>query len=536
MKKDFFSELFATCERLQENIAIIEHRGIKPARHVSFGKLYSMASSISMSINKIGKMKTVGIYMRRSPEHVASILASLIIQRPFFSINPMMSATQIQDMASQAEADVLIIDNSALLKLTALPTGALNNLRLLHIPDTEISTAHKKALEKLASNCHVSTLDTNQNNMPGISASRVNNPLLPACILFTSGSTGRPRGVLIGDGDLLQRTIAESDAYDISPEDVLLSILPFSFDVGANQLYTSLFKGATLVILNSWLPKDIDKAIKSYKVTGISGVPTIWSSILDQGDEFTREILDDLRYITISGGDLPEKKRLQLRELGPNLSIFKTYGQSETFRSGMLMPDEFDKKAGSVGRPPPNVEVHIFDEKQKLLPNGEIGEIYHCGVGTMLGYIGDSAETETKRIPNPGAKDNSNSILVRTGDYGKIDHDGYLYILGRKDRMIKIRGNRVYPEEIEQQLMQHPNVTHAVVTARAVEPEIELIAGVASGSNNIDIKELKSFLARRVPLYMLPGAILAFSEFPMTSSGKVDISRTKAILISQQSS
>ena len=170
------------------------------------------------------------------------------------------------------------------------------------------------------------------------------------CCLFTSGSTGEPKGVLISAADLDRRAVAEVELFELTPNDVLLGVLPFSFDVGLNQLLSAITAGCTIVLSESWLPADISRAVTSFGVTGISAVPAIWNDLLNARIDLNLPEHRSLRYVTVSGGDLPLERLLQLKSaIGP-AGIFKTYGQSETFRSAALRPSEFTDKPRSVGK------------------------------------------------------------------------------------------------------------------------------------------------------------------------------------------
>ncbi|HUL22604.1 MAG TPA: class I adenylate-forming enzyme family protein [Thermodesulfobacteriota bacterium] len=342
--------------------------------------------------------------------------------------------------------------------------------------------------------------------------------------LFTSGSTGSPKGVLISGEDLLQRAVNEIEDYEITDQDCLLSLLPFSFDVGLNQLLSSVLSGAHLVLLNSWFPKDILTTVRSRNISGISGVPSIWAEALayPKGPDFDQNT-QTLRYLTVSGGDLSKNQLLQLRQCFRNSKIFKTYGQTETFRSSMLKPFDFERKMTSVGRPLKGTEVFVLNEKGEITPPNTEGEIVHHGVGTMLGYLNDSEGTSEKlrKMKGPGSESTKEGTWVFTGDRGKMDEEGYLYVLGREDGMIKTLGHRVYPKEIEGCILEYEQVKNAAVVGIKDERKGQVIIAEVVANGDLNKQSLIVYLRERLPYYMVPGEINVVEYLPMTESGKI---------------
>ena len=348
--------------------------------------------------------------------------------------------------------------------------------------------------------------------------------------LFTSGSTGSPKGVLISGEDLLRRAVTEIEDYELTDQDSLLSLLPFSFDVGLNQLLSCFLSGAHLVILNSWFPRDILTAVRSQNINGISGVPSIWTEALayPKGPDFEQNT-QALRYITVSGGDLSKNQLLQLRQYFRNVKIFKTYGQTETFRSSMLKPFDFERKMTSVGRPLKGTEVFVLNDKGEIAPPDTEGEIVHYGVGTMLGYLNDLEGTSEKlrEMKEPGSKAMKEGKWVFTGDRGRMDEEGYLYVLGREDGMIKTLGHRVYPKEIESCILEHEHVKNAAVVGIKDERKGQAIIAEVVSNGVLNKQSLIVYLKERLPYYMVPGEINVVEYLPMTESGKIKYTTIK---------
>ena len=484
------------------------------------GRIYSLFGDLSSE-------ECIGLYMQRSAEHVASIVASLYSKSPYTTINNLVSSRQVCHIARDSNLKVLICDNSTLLKLRALTQGladqkTLSKIRIVHLRNTDaLPPVFQQTVELLSEFTTINTIkldDVNPYDLQVPDLALMNETKL---ILFTSGSTGSPKGVMIKGCDLIGRVASESKAYSLQESDVLLNILPFSFDVGCNQLYSSLMAGCSLVLLNSWMPKDIVSAIARYKVNGVSGVPSLWISIVNAGLKSLKEMSSTLKYITISGGDMGEKDRLALRDLLEDVKIFKTYGQTETFRSTMLLAEDFDSKHQSVGKPIDNVTLLILDEGGNEVKPGEKGQVIHQGTGTMLGYIGDAYATNKKLKALPGSSKSSDKVIY-TGDLGSLDEDGFLYLHGRQDKMFKVRGNRVYPEEIEKELCTHDAVLEVASSYNASE-EVITVYVRKKDSSDITEKVLLKFLSTKLPSYMMPNHCLLYDDFPRTASGKIDV-------------
>jgi acyl-CoA synthetase (AMP-forming)/AMP-acid ligase II len=215
----------------------------------------------------------------------------------------------------------------------------------------------------------------------------------------------------------------------------------------------------------------------------------------------------------------------------PSVGIYKTYGQTETFRSSILRPDEYAAKITSAGRPVTGTEVFIVNQKGMKAAPDEIGEIIHRGDGIMLGYVDDERETRKKIKPDPLRAERAlgSQKVIYTGDMGKIDKDGYLYIVGRKDNMIKISGYRVYPKEITDQVISCGSVRDAVAFGMSDEKTGTTICCVVEPRPGVtvDVHELKKYLSKRLPSYMVPATIVIHDSLPRTSSGKIRLSKVR---------
>lgn len=473
----------------------------------------------------------VPLLVGRSAASIAAMLAVLDTGRAFSFVNPRYRGPQIERILDACRSPLAVIDGQGLLALgrAAAEMPAVGNVRWILLGD-ELGPLHERPLEQLRRVAPVQTVAADAGgDAPERPASPGADPADAAACLFTSGSTGTPKGVLVGRDDLARRVEAESAAFGIGRADVLLGLLPFSFDVGLNQMMTALAAGAELVLLDSWLPADILAAAARRRVTGISSVPAIWQDLIAAGRGFdTGGAHASLRYLTVSGGSLSAPHLRRLRELAPGVGLFKTYGQSEAFRATLLRPEELDAHFDSVGRPFADARVYVVRDDGSRCRPGEVGEVVHTGLGTMLGYLGESgaAEPEAKLRPNPFAgEEDPNPLAVFTGDLGFLDGDGYLHLRGRRDGMLKVRGNRVYPAEVAAQIHALPGVRDAVVVARPSDADASLVAFVVAGAPDLTAAALRRELGQRLPAYMVPAEIHLVDRIPLTETAKPDPAR-----------
>ncbi len=499
---------------------------------LTYGQLEERVGALAQFLLERGMQPgdLVMSYMTKSLELVVSILAVMLNGGVCSSFYSKQNPQYPLKLLSIAYPRFLLLDESTLrnMKKSMKITGSENRypvyMKYCEFEGTAFAQDHPgKAIYILSD---PASKNDGGNEVPAIDH-RLNEA---AWCLFTSGSTGVPKGVLISREDLLRRAMTELEDYELTDQDSLLSLLPFSFDVGLNQLLSCILSGGHLVILNSWFPKDILTTIRSQSITGISGVPSIWADTITYPKEpdFEQNIRT-LKYITVSGGDLAKNQLVRLRQYFENVRIFKTYGQTETFRSSILRPSDFEGKMTSVGRPVKGTEVFIQNDKGEVNPPNIEGEIVHHGVGTMLGYINDLEGTNGKlrEIVKPVRGTVKEGKSVFTGDRGRMDEEGYLYVLGREDGMIKTLGHRVYPKEIEGCILEHKHVKNAAVVGIIDERKGQAIIAEVVANGVLDKPGLIGFLRERLPYYMIPSEINFVERLPMTENGKIKYTTIK---------
>ncbi len=351
-----------------------------------------------------------------------------------------------------------------------------------------------------------------------------------AALLYTSGSTGNPKGVIISHQNLLDGIVSVTEYLQLTQEDRILAVLPFSFDYGLNQLTTAIAVGATCVLFEYLLAKDILKAIIRHQITGLAGVPTIWHQLAGltwpDGKDQT------LRYLTNSGGELSTAVLAKIRELFVDASPVMMYGLTEAFRSTYLPPEKIDERPGSIGIPIPGANILVINSHGKVAVPNEEGELVHYGKHVTGGYWNNPLATEERFKPILDLKNDAGDpqIGVWSGDIVRSDDDGYLYFVGRRDGLIKTSGYRVSPEEIENAAYLSAVVAQAA--AFGVDDQLYgqaiILAIVPSANYNDENDDLREFCRRTLPSYMVPREVLILSEMPVNPNGKID--RTQVAL------
>lgn len=348
-----------------------------------------------------------------------------------------------------------------------------------------------------------------------------------AAILYTSGSTGRPKGVMLSHANVHAGAEIVAEYLGLTEDDRVLAALPMSFDAGLNQLTTALLKGCTTVMLDFRFGRDIVQCLVDEKITGLAGVPSLWSLLAQPSSGLTKQSLPNLRYITNTGGALPQNVLQQLRNALPDTDIVLMYGLTEAFRSTYLPPEELDRRPTSMGKAIPNTEILVINETGALCEAGEVGELVHHGPTVSQGYWGHPDLTakvlRPHPLPQPGRT--TRDLVCYSGDLVKRDEEGFLYFVGRRDNQIKSAGFRISPTEVEDVICRVAPVRQAAVVGAPDEVLGQILVAFAIPQERAEALEPSGILsncATKLPRHMIPKKIFLVDELPMTSSGKVN--------------
>ncbi len=304
----------------------------------------------------------------------------------------------------------------------------------------------------------------------------------------------------------------------LTADDVVLNVLPLSFGYGLTQLFPTLMAGGTVVLERGILfPHVTLTQIATHRATGFAMVPTIATMLL--GLDLSKYDLSSLRYITNAGAGLPPELAGQLRRQLPDARLYLMYGQTECLRISYLEPEDVDLRPDSVGRGMPNQEIWIADEAGAPVGANVVGELVVRGAHVMNGYWNRPDETARKLRPGPVAGER----VLHTGDLFRRDEAGFYYFVARQDDIIKSRGEKVSPREVENALYKLPEVLEAVV-AGAPDPllgeAVKAYVVVKPGAT-LNERQVKRHCAMLLEEYMVPAAVEFRSELPKNERGKI---------------
>ena len=464
----------------------------------------------------IGRGDRVGIYLEASVDQALSIFAISEAGGVFVPINTQLFPDQVAHIVKDCGMKALITKSARLDGVRSL-LPPIPSLEFVVLTDDGVASDLPLPVHRFDELTNIPT----PNNW---CESSISKDL--AAILYTSGSTGKPKGVMLSHANVMAGASIVSTYLEITDRDRILAVLPFTFDAGMNQIMTAVQQGGTTVLINFVFARDIVQVLLKEQITGLAGVPTLWSLLAQPNSTLHKQPLPHLRYITNTGGAMPQPVLKVLRKVLPTTRVYLMYGLTEAFRSTYLPPDEVDRRPTSMGKAIPDCEILVINDRGQLCKPGEIGELVHRGPTVSLGYWGRPEDTNRTLRSNPLLPPELGDCerVCYSGDLVKMDEDGFLYYIGRRDAMIKTSGFRVSPTEVEEVIFQSGDVRQAAVIGIPDDSLGQAIKAfvVARDGDQPDVDKLISHCAGRLPRYMVPMTIEVLEELPKTTSGKVD--------------
>lgn len=483
----------------EDSPAIVE--GLKA---LTYGAFRARVGALARRLARLGLAPgdRVAILLPKSIRECVAIFAVSAAGGVFVPIHPSLRPRQVRHIVADSGARVLLTDAAHAAGLE----GALDDLSDLVILDGEAGEDGTAVA-------------------PGEPA-----PDGLAAILYTSGSTGLPKGVMLSHANLIAGTRIVRTYLGINREDRILSVLPFSFDYGLNQLLTSVEQGARIVLLTPRLGDDVVRALEAHRITLLAGVPTLWTLLTRAAPHLAKADLSALRTITNSGGSLALPTIERLRARLPHTAIVLMYGLTEAFRSTYLPPEEIDRRPDSIGRAIPETEIFAVTTGGRRARPGEPGILHHRGPTVSMGYWNRPEDTARVLVPDPFPPPGSAPGLVcRSGDLVVEDEDGFFRFIGREDTMIKTQGFRVSPTEVEAALME-TGAFRAAAVIGLPDPSLgqRIHAVTVPAEDAPGTADVLQGLRKALAPHLVPRTIEAVAALPTTPNGKVDYKRLTA--------
>ncbi|SJM33296.1 class I adenylate-forming enzyme family protein [Mesorhizobium delmotii] len=476
-------------------------------RRLRYEELDDLSSRLAAALflNGVRRDDRVLVFMDNCWEAAVSIFAVLKAGATFSPVNPSTKADKLAYIIADCDA-AAILTQAKLMPVVAEACGGNTGI---FVASTVGADGQCPAGATSLADCLA--LEAREIDHRGIDVDL-------AMLIYTSGSTGRPKGVMMTHRNCDAAADSITTYLRNTPDDIILNVLPLSFDYGLYQLLMAVRLGATLALEKSFaFPQAIFERIREEGATGFPLVPTMAAMILQMRD-LEPGFLPSVRYISNTAAALPPAHIERLRFLFPGVRLYSMYGLTECKRCTYLPPEELGRRPGSVGIAIPNTEAFVVDDHGQRVPPGVAGELVIRGPHVMQGYWRNEAATERvlRAGPVPWEK------VLYTGDLFRTDEDGFLYFVGRKDDIIKTRGEKVAPKEVEAVLHAHPGVAEAVVVG-VPDPVLGHAIGafVVPSDPTLSEKDVMRHCARHLEDFMVPKVIEFGRELPKTDTGKV---------------
>ena len=479
---------------------------IDAGRSITYAGLAGEAGRVAAWLRAAGVApgERVIVHLRKGIDEVAAMWGATLAGAVVVNVNTQWTPAQLAYVADDCRAVAAILSAPALAALRRV--GLPGTVRHWLVQGTGAEGVAARAGLPAA--------------MP---APQPVDPASLAMIIYTSGSTGRPKGVMLSHANIVTGAEAVAEYLGLGEDDRLLSVLPYSFDAGLNQLTTMLLKGGTVVHQPVTMPAEVVRMARDHAVTGIAGVPPLWHQVV-------RYLLDApaplpaLRRVTNTGGKIAQAVLERMPEAFPGADIVLMYGLTEAFRSTWLPPARFRAKMGSIGQAIPRAQVFLITPDGRVAGPGEQGELVHAGPLVSMGYWERPEVTAARIRPCPAlAPLIGDAPVVWSGDLVRMDADGDLWFVGRMDDMIKTMGFRLSPTEVEDIAAASGLVADVVAFALPDEDRGQAVALAAAFLPGGDAAALMAHCRRAMPPYMVPLHIQPWDgAMPRTASGKLD--------------
>jgi len=500
--------LAASTKRLPDKVALVSRK-----QRYTYAELERRANAIAHTLvhRGVGCGDRVVVFFENGVEAVVAFWAVLKANAVVCVVHPQTKADKLAYLLTDCRAAAIVTDAS--LANVFVPAAARSEHLRLAVVAGAFEPSRLEPVRVVS--FEEATTHPNEASPPRRRAIDVDL----AAIIYTSGSTGDAKGVMLTHRNMLTAATSLTTLLENVEDDVILGMFPLAFNYGLYQMIMSFKLGARFVLEHSFAyPADVLNRIAEERVTGFPGVPTVFA-ILAELKSLASFDLSSVRYVTNTAAALTVKHITMLKDTFPHARIYSMYGMTECKRCTYLPPADIDRKPGSVGVAIPNTELWIVDENDRRLGPGEVGELVIRGATVMRGYWGKPAETAKMLRPGPLPGE----VVLYTGDYCKLDDEGYLYFVGRMDDIIKSRGEKVAPKEVENVLANVPGVKEVAVVGvpDALLGQAVKAFVVLEQDARLTVKDLERECRARLEDFMVPKHIELRDELPKTTTGKI---------------
>ncbi len=496
---------------LEDNVASrpLKHAIIDAEKSATYQEINHEVGQLAAYLQHQGVLPgdRVIVHIRKSISEVVAMFAISKIGAVVVNVNVQWSGEQLRYVADDCRAKLMIVEPRTAMALAraALPSSVGRVLVAGKAPESESFVSWQAVSEMQRQTEAVPRLDTEL-----------------ALILYTSGSTGKPKGVMLSHRNVVAGARSVARYLHLGEDDRLLSVLPYSFDYGLNQLTTMMLMGGTVIHQAVAMAAEIVLSIEKHAITGVAAVPPLWNQIVRLLDGKPMS-LPSLRRVTNSGGKIPLNILERMPVVFPNVDVYLMYGLTEAFRSTFLPPEKFKDKMGAIGQAIPGAEIYVIKHGVGVARPGEEGELIHRGPLVSMGYWERPEATQEKIRTCPElAHLIGNELVAYSGDIVRIDADGDLWFVGRNDAMIKTSGFRLGPDEVEDLISRSGLVSDVVAFGVQDDDLGEVVHVAVSPLAAFDVPALMQYCRRTMPHYMIPRKVHVWLEsMPRTSSGKL---------------
>lgn len=480
-------------ELFEENIKGRENKIalICKNQSITYEELNKKVTQLAQYMKKrgINSNDVVAILVNRGFEMIISMLAVLKIGGTYLPLDPTYPLKRINYILEDSQVkNILSFDD--IISKTHLQSNYIN----VKLDNKEI-------------------YNDNNYNMEEINY----NPESTAYLIYTSGSTGNPKGVMVSNKNVVN--FVEAIKNKIELEDTIVSVTTYCFDIFVLESILPLLLGIKVVIADEEeqnIPEFLNKICIDNKVKMIQTTPSRMSLLLS--DENNIDYLKNMRVIMLGGEPFPENLLFKLKKI-VCAKIYNMYGPTET-TVWSSVKDLTNTNIINIGKPIGNTQFYILNSSKNLLPKGIVGELYIGGDGVSKGYYNRNEITKSRFIQNPFS--NKIEYIYNTGDLAKWNSNGEVICMGRSDFQVKIRGLRIELGEIERAIMKFGNIINAVVCLKKDNADREILCGYFSSNQRISIPELKMYIGKILPNYMVPTYLVQVIDFTYTPNGKID--------------